>query len=497
MASDPLWPRSRAWQNVEPYTHVMSNGRTRDVFCNRTLNLRAIEAIGFDMDYTLIHYDAELWEAHAYAHTQTRLAEAGLPVQGFEFDPQRVTRGLILDLELGNIVKASRFGYVVRAGHGSRMLEHEEQREIYSRTLVDLSEPRWVFLNTLFSLSEGCLFGELVDLFDAGRVDRTRVGGYAALYSLLTRCMGAAHMEGELKAEIMAEPDRFVAQDPELPLALLDLKYASKRLMVITNSGWEYTRAMMSYALDKHLPGNMTWRDLFELVFVDARKPAFFTDEREALQVVDESGLLKPQRSLQAGSVYYGGNAREVERYLGVRGERILYVGDHVYADVHVSKAVLQWRTALIVRELEAELTALEAFAPREAALHQLGREKEQVEREARRYRLIVQRHEQGYGPRPGEELDAVRAQLSHLRKSSLSLDEQIAPLAKAASEVGNKNWGPLSRAGSDKSRVARAIERYADIYTSRVANLLAVTPFAYLRAPRTTLAHDPPVTRY
>ena len=33
----------------------------RQIFCNRTLNLRAIEAIGYDMDYTLIHYDVDEW----------------------------------------------------------------------------------------------------------------------------------------------------------------------------------------------------------------------------------------------------------------------------------------------------------------------------------------------------------------------------------------------------------------------------------------------------
>ncbi|MEF8865101.1 MAG: 5'-nucleotidase domain-containing protein, partial [Salinibacter sp.] len=29
---------------------------SRGLFCNRTLNLRGIQAIGYDMDYTLIHY---------------------------------------------------------------------------------------------------------------------------------------------------------------------------------------------------------------------------------------------------------------------------------------------------------------------------------------------------------------------------------------------------------------------------------------------------------
>jgi len=33
--------------------------RERSIFCNRTLNLRRIRAIGYDMDYTLVHYRVE------------------------------------------------------------------------------------------------------------------------------------------------------------------------------------------------------------------------------------------------------------------------------------------------------------------------------------------------------------------------------------------------------------------------------------------------------
>jgi hypothetical protein len=38
---------------------------------------------------------------------------------------------------------------------------------------------------------------------------------------------------------------------------------------------------------------------------------------------------------------------------------------------------------------------------------------------------------------------------------------------------------------------MARQVERYADIYTSRVSNFLYHTPFLYLRAPRGSLPHD------
>ena len=78
------------------------------------------------------------------------------------------------------------------------------------------------------------------------------------------------------------------------------------------------------------------------------------------------------------------------------------------------------------------------------------------------------------------------------LRAELDQLDLRIAPLAKRASELVNARWGPLMRAGSDKSRMARQIERYADAYTSRVSNLLYVTPFGYLRSSGGTLPHDP-----
>ena len=47
----------------------------RAVFCNRTLNMRSIRAVGFDMDYTLVHYDVHQWEARAYVYVQQRLLE--------------------------------------------------------------------------------------------------------------------------------------------------------------------------------------------------------------------------------------------------------------------------------------------------------------------------------------------------------------------------------------------------------------------------------------
>lgn len=96
-----------------------------------------------------------------------------------------------------------------------------------------------------------------------------------------------------LQSEIMAEPERFVEPDAELPLALLDQKevykhspflldsvsvsfiylfinyilfQAGKRLLLITNSDYHYTNKMMHHAFNRYLPNDMHWRDLFDMV---------------------------------------------------------------------------------------------------------------------------------------------------------------------------------------------------------------------------------------
>lgn len=59
------------------------------------------------------------------------------------------------------------------------------------------------------------------------------------------------------------------------------------------------------------------------------------------------------------GRFFQGGNAPLLHTLLQLgpgEGSRVLYVGDHVYADIVRSKRTLGWRTCLIVPELTREL---------------------------------------------------------------------------------------------------------------------------------------------
>ncbi len=464
---------------------------SRGLFCNRTLNLRGIQAIGYDMDYTLIHYRMREWEKRAYSFIREGLQAKGWPVDTLRFDPDLAIRGLVMDVERGNVVKANRFGYVKRAFHGTEPMSYERQRDVYQRTLVELGDDRWHFLNTLFSISSACMYMQLVDLLDADDLEGSM--GYTDLWERVQVTLDEAHMEGRLKEAIVQNPERFVKLDPEMPLTLLDQKRAGKKLLLITNSEWAYAQPMLAFAFNDFLPDDMTWRDLFDLSIVGARKPDFFSVDMPAFRVEREDGLLREHKNgpLEEGCVYVGGNAPLVEKTLGLRGEEILYVGDHLFVDVNVSKKVLRWRTALVVRELEREIEEFQSFAEKQARLSELMAQKEQLEAQFSAKRLQRQRLQEDYGGSNGRDAEELEQDMSALRSRLTALDEDIAPLAKASSKLVNDNWGPLMRTGKDKSLFARQVERYADVYTGRVSNFLHHTPFTYLRSHRGSLPHD------
>ncbi len=464
----------------------------RGVYCNRSLNLRSIKAIGYDMDYTLVHYHVEAWEGRAYEHIKLRLLAEGWPVEDLTFDPHLAIRGLVIDLKLGNLVKANRFGYIWRASHGTSLVPYSQMRQAYTRTLVDLSDRgRWVFLNTFFSISASVMYSQLVELLDARKLPE--VMGYGDLYWRVQDLLDAAHIEGELKGEIMSNPEKYVDRDPRMPATLLDQRRAGKKILLITNSGFEYSNFMLSYTIDPYLPEGQTWRDVFDVAVVAARKPNFFSGSSPIFEVVSEEGLLEPWvGSIEEGRIYYGGHAGALEDCLGMSGDEILYVGDHLFADVNVTKNVLRWRTALVLREMEEELRAIDAARDTQREIRSMMYEKVRLEDEYSRARLDIQKIRHGVPPEQDATQQELEARILEIREDLARVDQQLGPRVAADGTDFNDTWGYLMRTGNDKSHLTRQVERYADIYTSRVSNLERYTPFMFYRAPRGSIPHDP-----
>lgn len=462
--------------------------RNRQVFCNRTLNLKGIKAIGYDMDYTLIHYFSEKWEERAYDTMLDACRKKGLDVSHFKFRPELSSRGLVIDRLKGNLVKPNRFGYVKSAMHGTKRMSFDEQQAMYSRTTIDLADSRWVFLNTLFSISEGCIYLQLVDMLDQHKIPG--VLGYTDVYDLVKSLLEITHLESALKNEIISSPETFVDLDPDLPQALLDQKRAGKKLLLITNSEWFYTSAMMDYSFNRFLTGKMIWQDLFDVMIVSARKPNFFSQKNPFFEVINPQGDLRVSSGkFEPGKVYFGGNADAVEKNIGLTGDEILYVGDHPFSDVHVTKNIQRWRTALILRELENEIEAEDSFRDNRKKLSDIMGLKQELEWKQNHLKLALNRLRDEGGET--KSIEEVQALVWDNRQKQEAYEREIVPLVQAESRLTHPVWGPLMRAGNDKSYLAYQMERYADIYTSRVSNLRWVTPYGYLRSHRGMLPHD------
>jgi len=250
---------------------------------------------------------------------------------------------------------------------------------------------------------------------------------------------------------------------------------------------------MMSYAYDRFLPEGMKWRDLFDMVIVQARKPDFFTGNMSLYEVVTADGLMRPVLDAKKGGLFCGGSASMVEKALLVSGDEILYVGDHIYTDAALAKLNFRWRTALIIRELEREIESLALGKPHREKLKDFMHKKELLSDVFNQLRLARQRYMHGHHTMSSfDDEDNVNDTLAQLLMVMEALDAQIGPMLEQDGSHFNTRWGYLSRAGlNDKSQLCRQIEKYADIYTSRVSNFLRFTPFVYFRSPDQSLPHD------
>ncbi len=470
--------------------------RKKRVFVNRNLRMDQIELVGFDMDYTLAIYIQAEMERLSIELTLKKLVEGrgySREILGLPYPPELAIRGLMVDRAEGNVFKMDRHGHVGRVLHGLRALTREERSTLYRRQRVRLAEPRYAWIDTLFALPEAVIYLRLVDWLGKGGapVDTDR------LWTDVRASIDEAHRDDSLKSVIKAELARFVVVDHDLPATLHKLRSSGKRLFVLTNSLWDYTDAIMRFLLDGKLPAYASWRSYFDIVIVGGKKPAFFTDAAPFVELDAQTGapLAEPVTALHRGRVYEGGNLASFEELSGTRGDRVLYVGDHIYGDIVRAKRSSVWRTCMVVQELEPELATAERLAPKLREFEELDRKRRNLDAEIDYQNLVLKSlqrmaEEAGAGPADLAKRRA-KAGLDDLRAALRDATERHEQLEDEIDFAFNAHWGPTLKEGNEKSRFGEQVEDYACLYTSRVSNLLAYSPLRYFRAPRDKMPHE------
>ena len=477
-------------------------GRFRRVFVNRDLNLKAIQWIGFDMDYTLAVYKQTEFDRLCHELTMDRLVDRyGHPeeLRGIAYDPSFPIRGLVVDRVLGHILKVDAHGHVVKACHGLTPLPREIAEE-YRKDPPRLSAARYDVLDTLFELPEAFAFAAVVDYLES----RSEAPlDFPKLASEVRESIDSIHADGSLKNVVLGDLPRYFERDRRLPAALHRFRSAGKKLFLMTNSYFPYTNAVMQFLLEDGPSDYQNWRSYFDVVITGAKKPTFFRPGRPFFILDDDGNVTGEEHDrLQRGTVYQHGNLKQLEQFIGSEGDEILYVGDHIYGDILRSKRDSRWRTVMVIPELEYEMR----MTARVEDLAEQWRDAVD-ELEIVRDALLFEAELKHRLAHP-DEVDATawteaeRSEWDHaareMVKNSDRLSRQrrdlIARVRAIAAEVDDRFhpiWGPLMKSGNEHSIFGVQVERYACLYTSRVTNFLAYSPVQYHRAPHDKLPHE------
>lgn len=450
------------------------------VFVNRTINLKKIKYIGLDMDHTLIRYRTQQFETLVYQFVIDYLIQYKhypKEIKKFEFDFTSAIRGAVVDSKHGNLLKLNRFGAIRKSFHGTQPIQFSEQNQIYRSKYVDLNDPNYIAVDTSFSIAFCALLGQMIAFKDKN------IGflpDYETIATDVLNAVDSVHGEGHLKQYLGQHLEEYIHRDPNIVQGLKHYIQHGKKFFIVTNSDYAYTKLLLDYAITPFLDSGEHWLDLFEYVITLSDKPRFFYDKLRFLAVDPKTGNMTNQHGPITPGIYQSGSANQFTHDLGLLGDEILYIGDHIYGDILRLKKDCNWRTGLVVEELGAEIHAQHQVHPLEQDILKKMAEKETLEQEfgALQSKVIKPAN---------QDIESLRI----LHEQILDLDKHVSDLITEQESHFNPMWGRIFRTGAEESYFAYQVERYACIYMEKLIDFLQVSPYNYFRAHKRLMPHD------
>lgn len=455
------------------------------VFVNRSLNLKQIRMVGFDMDYTLVRYHVEEFETltHQYA-VELLIKDYGYPreLSELRFEARRAILGLVIDKRNGNLLKLTRYGKVKLGYHGLQPIDFRTLKTIYQNVAIELRDPEYQALDTSFAISAGVLFSQVVELKTLAEAEGRGKDypTWAKIAGDVLDAIDMVHRNGSIKQVIAADMARFVIPDPQVAQMLERYKSYGKKLMIITNSDYAYTKLLLEHALDPWWKAHKSWREVFDVVITLADKPQFFERRGRFLAIDPATGAMSNHEGSVATGLFQGGWFKKLQTDLDLQGNEILYIGDHIYGDVVSIKKRCDWRTALVLGDLDEEIAGIHRCRDISASIQELMEEKSALEREINH--IDLERHE-------GATID--QEVLDRLFERTDALNAAISELLGKRKDFFNPWWGEVLRSGQEESRYADQIDKYACIYMSKVSDLYEYSPKTFFRPFRRIMPHE------
>lgn len=192
------------------------------------------------------------------------------------------------------------------------------------------------------------------------------------------------------------------------------------------------------------------WRNLFDVVIVQARKPKFFTEITRPIRIYDEtkgSQRWDKVTKLEKGVIYQEGTVKHLETLTGWRGHTVLYFGDHPYSDLADVTLEHGWRTGAIIDELTHEIDKLNRV---------------EFKQNANWLQMLTQLIEDV------QDNESVAAQQA-VHNWMIEREQ----LRQDTKKIFNEQFGSVFRTYHNPTYFSRRLFRFADIYTGNITNLM------------------------
>ncbi len=453
------------------------------VFVNRTLNMKKIKAIGFDMDYTLVRYNTQNFENETHKMlTQKLVSEKQYPqdILKLKFNSNFVIRGLVIDTQKGNFLKLSRYRSIRTIFNGQTQINYTSRREIYPADYINfgLDHPHFSFIESHFDIAYTSLYMQLIDLKNKGLYLPTT----EQIFSDICQAIEAIHTQNDIKHKVMQEPSQYIHRNPKIALELEKLIKHGKRLFLLTNSSIDYTAFLLDYTLTPFLKEHSSWMDIFEIIITSAHKPNFFHKQKDFQELDKNNFEVTANIPIPSkGGLYQFGCSDSLTKSLQLMEDEILYIGDQVYTDVVLLKQKCGWRTALVIEELAEERQKIQNNQNCYEDIKHLMKEKTPIENKI--HQLFSDQIENNHKNH--------NKKIHSLIRQTEKVDCQLIKKITEANQSFNPFWGELMRVGAEESLFASQAERFSCIYMPYLIDFLSLSPRTYYRAKKRFFPHE------
>lgn len=450
------------------------NANGQAVFTNSELSLKRIDVYGFDFDYTLVHYTHEVHRL-IYNLVRDRLVhKLNYPadIMSLSFDPSFAIRGLHCDMRNGFLMKIDAYNHIqlssVFRGHSpvsaDTVLEHYRGTHVPMHVTDQLpTSSHWrltQFLD-LFSIPDCTLYANIIEYF----ISKSISFDPHLLFEDVQNTVMEVHHSGTIHSEIAKDLERYTHRRPRLPELLNRLKAAGKKLFLITNSPYWFVNKGMC-----HVVQSVDWRDLFDVIVVDARKPTFYTDDQRPFRSLNGDSMTPTWNrveSLETGRVYSQGNVNSFTEMTGWSGAGVLYFGDHVFSDL--ADPILQhgWKTGAIIPELEKEISTANSAKFKRKLADVLALEK-----------LLLRKQDFYDDPALVERMEEYKLERNNARTF--------------LKDAHNPRFGSVFRTEKSPTYFNRRLATFSNLYMSSLENLMDYSLDYTFFPRRAALPHEP-----